>query len=146
MSFLLSYDDLMGDTYHHEFPEDITTFDIRRFIDRLDLQFYGEALNRIEEEGELATTSWNELQATGENVFGEDWPAVRDETVMTPGNPEAHPFLFAMPVEEEASGSRRGSQATVDIPRAFYGHDYSQSAFRCIRCSTMKTELSAATY
>lgn len=126
MSFLLSNDELMGDTYHHEFPEDITTFDIRRFIDSLDLQFYGDALDIIEEEGELATTGWNELQAVGQDVFGEDWQAVRDDIVMRPGNPDAHPFLFAMPVEEEAPGSRVGSQVTIDIPRAFYGHDYSQ--------------------
>lgn len=126
MSFLLSYDELMGDTYHHEFDEKITIFDIRQLIDRLNLQFYGEALDRIEEEGELATTSWNELQVTGKNVFGEDWPSVRNEIVMTPGNPEAHPFLFAMPVEEEARGSRPGSQVMMDVPRVFYGRDYAQ--------------------
>lgn len=126
MSFLLSSDDLLGDTYHNEFPGDVTIYDIRRFIVRLDIQFYGEALDRIEEEGELATTSWQELEVTGRAVFGEDWPAVRNEIVMTPENPEAHPFLFGIPVEEETPGSRQGSKLTIEIPRVFYGRDYSQ--------------------
>ena len=126
MSFLLSYDDFMNETFNHQFPEDVTVFDIRRFIDRLDLEFYGDALDRIEEEGELATTSANELEVTGQDVFGESWPAVRDEIVMAPSNPDAHPFLFAMPVEEEAAGSYKGRQVTIDVPRVFYARDYSQ--------------------
>lgn len=124
LSFFMSSDKRLNRTYYNDFPESVTVLKIKDLIDSLDLQFEGGALTVMREQGELGTTTLPELNLSGQEVFGDDWEVVRNEIVMSPETPDAHPFLFAAPIEEEAHESPPGIQSSIVVPRVFYARDY----------------------
>jgi len=126
ISFFMSSNDSLGETYHNEFPESVTILDIGDFLEELDLGYVDWALGKMRNEGELAMTQWDEINRAGEEAFGENWPAVRENIVVTGENTNAHPFLFGLSVSQEPETAPRGNTITLDIPMVFYAREYAR--------------------
>lgn len=126
ISFFMSSNDSLGETYHNKFPESVTVLDIGKFLEKLDLNYGDGALGKMRGEGELAMAQWGEVNRAGEEVFGEGWPAVRENIVVTDENTNAHPFLFELSVSQESEAAPRGLTVTLDIPRVFYASEYAR--------------------
>jgi len=126
ISFFMSSNDSLGETYHNEFPESVTVLDIGDFLEELDLGYLDGALGKMRDEGELAMAQWGEVNRAGEEAFAEDWPAVRENIVVTGENTNAHPFLFGLSVSQEPETAPLGSTVTLDIPMVFYASEYAR--------------------
>jgi hypothetical protein len=126
ISFFMSSNDSLGETYHNDFPESVTILDIGDFLEELDLGYVDGALGQMRFEGELAMTQWSEINRAGEDVFGEDWPTVRENIVVTAENTNAHPFLFGLPVSQRPEAAPLGSTVTIDLPMVFYASEYAR--------------------
>lgn len=123
--FLFSSQESLNEVYQQPLPESVTILDLSDFIERIDLQYSGGPLNEIKETGELAVAEWPQVQSAGYEIFGDDWENVRDRILMHPGNTDAHPFLFGLPIKEKPVGHRLGTPVKIDVPKVFYPYHHS---------------------
>lgn len=126
MAFLYSADDSLNNVYAHSFHDELTIDKLTHLTERLDGQFSNRTRAHIDQSGELSMVDWIELQQIGWDIFGPEWSDIQNQIVMHSSNPDAHPFLFGITVDEPAPGHRPGIPVYLQMPKVVYPRHYSK--------------------
>ncbi|WP_254280664.1 hypothetical protein [Haloarcula marina] len=126
LRFMAGSDDMVGPTYYTKLPEDVTIFDLKEFLDRLDSLFSEEPARKLREEAWVAPLRKQWVESCGRKAFGDDWDQVRDRIILSEDNLDAHPLLFELEfrVKRDLPGSRRPSY--VPKKQIYYPRYFSQ--------------------
>jgi hypothetical protein len=126
MAFMLSTDKTLNKIYHKSLPDSVDAFDLKGFLDCIDSQFTEEGIAHIDETGTLPVAAEEGVNQCGENVFGDDWEAVRESLLVSENNVDAHPFLFKIIREHVITQDAGRPPVTKDEPVILYPRYYNQ--------------------
>lgn len=126
LRLIASSDDTVGDTYYTRLPDNVTIFDIEKFLERIDSQFSSEVHTRMQQESWVSVLEPHQVDQCGRKVFGRSWGDVKEHLIIREDNLDAHPFLFELQVTEERRlrGSRRPRE--IQTTRVFYPRFFAQ--------------------
>lgn len=97
--FIASGDDIVGDIYYTNLPDEISVLDLYEFLEGIDEEFENPEGVLILQDYTLGMASENEVDSVGEEVFGDLWSEVKDKIIISEDNLDAHPLLFELSVE-----------------------------------------------
>ncbi|MFC6888759.1 hypothetical protein [Halorubrum trueperi] len=118
LRFLAGSDDRVGMTYKTRFPEGVTVFDIREFLNKLDAQVPIEHMAHAQYNSAVIPLRPRVVNKCGWEVFGKQWSEVKDYVVVSEDNLEAHPFLFEMTFDLP--------HRTIPTTNVYYPRHYAQ--------------------
>lgn len=103
LGFATSLDPDAQKIFSTNFPSTVTIFDIRDFFDRIEEEPRVRRQLRAAGEHDLRSAAMREhtFDECGEDVFGDEWPIVKDKILMSPDNTDAHPLFFKITGTEE---------------------------------------------
>lgn len=123
--FIASADEIVSDIYYTSLPDHVTVLDIREFLNRIDAEFSEDDVVLLQDD-RLGWTNEKGLNSAGEEVFGDDWPEVRESIVVSQDNLSAHPFLFEINYELPIKEVPGRPPITVQKTRIVYPRYYSR--------------------
>lgn len=126
MLFVASTDNTVGDIYGTMLPDHVSVFDLSEFFDRIDSQFANEEGEVVLQDSTLAWTNEEGLTQAGKGTFGDDWEEVREYTVVSRDNLDAHPFLFEVTVTTAYYQQQGRPPKTREQTRFIYPRWYAQ--------------------
>lgn len=118
LRFIAGSDDRVGMTYKTRFPEGVTVFDIREFLNKLDDQVPLEHMAHAEYNSAVIPLRPRVINKCGREMFGKQWSEVKDYVVVSEDNLEAHPFLFEMSFDLP--------HQTIPTTNVYYPRHYAQ--------------------
>ncbi|WP_257299389.1 hypothetical protein [Haloarchaeobius sp. FL176] len=125
LRFIAGSDTRIGTTYKTRFPEGVTVFDIRAFLNELDDRISLEHMAHVQHNSAVMPFRPEVVDECGHEVFGAQWPEVKDYVVMSDNNLDAHPFLFEMTFDLPYQTPQGGS-VTVPTTNVYYPRYYAQ--------------------
>lgn len=124
--FLASGDDVIGEIYTTRPPEHVTVFDIQNLLEEINQRFTDEDGHVYLRDPTLGWTTEEELDKTGEEVFGGEWEEVKNSLVISWNNLDAHPFLFKIKYQKIIKEVPGRPPLTITRPRIVYPRWYAQ--------------------
>lgn len=128
LGFATSLSSTSQDLFSTDFPDSITIFQLRELFDRIEQE--SEIQKQLKAGGKTnlhpAEMREDTFDTCGEDVFGSNWPVVKDSILMSPDTPEAHPLFFKLTGARETRLQPGRPPRTVPDTRVLYPD---QSAF-----------------
>jgi len=122
--FIASADDIVGNIYYTNLPDEISVLDLYEFLEQINGRFENASGVVILQNHTLGMASESEVDAIGDRVFGELWPEVKEKVIIGEDNLNAHPLLFRMDVEQTVKQVPGRNPLTVEIPQIIYPRFY----------------------
>jgi hypothetical protein len=122
--FIASADDIVGNIYYTELPDEISVLDLYEFLERVNKQFEDPRGILILQDHKLGMASEEEVEAIGEHTFDDLWPEVKEKIIISEDNLYAHPLLFKMDVERVIKQVSGRDPLTREVPRIIYPRFY----------------------
>lgn len=118
--FIASSDETVGNIFYTELPDSVSVFQLEELFDRIDSEFVGEQHETMKQTSQVATPRKANVNQWREEIFGDDWQAVKQGIIVSEDNLNAHPFLYQVTdsVERMFPGGR--TPRTIEISRLIY--------------------------
>lgn len=122
--FIASADDIVGDIYYTELPDEISVLDLHEFLEQIDKEFENPQGILILQDHKLAMAAEEKVETIGEHIFDNLWPKVKEKIIISEDNLDAHPLLFKVDVETVIKKVPGRDPLTREVPRIIYPRFY----------------------
>ena len=120
LKFISSSDETVGDIYYTELPKSVDVFQLEEFFEQVDSQFTGAQHQHMKETSMLSAPKEVLVDDCGEEVFGDEWEAVKENILIKEDSLDAHPFLFRINYAEERKLRGGRKPRIFEIPLIIY--------------------------
>lgn len=122
--FIASANDVVGDIYYTNLPEEISVLDLHEFLEQINEQFENPNGVVVLQNQTLGMASDETVDSIGEEIFEELWPEVKDKIIIREDNLDAHPLLFEMSVEQILKAVPGRDPITTESTQIIYPRFY----------------------
>lgn len=102
MGFSATLEKSLQDAFTTDFPDFVTIFDIEEFIGCIDNAVEDQLRSRGENDYRSLSMDESRFDKCGEHVFGAEWDRVKEQILVSPSNPDAHPMFFKVTGTQDA--------------------------------------------
>ena len=101
MGFTATLEKSLQNAFTTDFPDHVTIFDIEDLLGCVDNAVEDQLRARGENDYRSCQMDESRLDTCGEHIFGSAWEEVKDQLLVSPSNPDAHPMFFKVSGTQE---------------------------------------------
>lgn len=124
IGFAVTLQKQVQEAYTTDFPDSVTIFDFEEFRDCIDKQVEAQLTARTEEDYRPASLRESDFNQCGEDVFGDNWDAVKESILVTESNVDAHPLYFRIQGKQETKLPQWRSSRAIPVTLILYPDYY----------------------
>jgi hypothetical protein len=117
LKFVASNEETVDDIYYTQLPESVDVFQLQDLLNRIDDRFTDWEHQQMQFNSLPAKVLVDAVDQIGEDIF-DDWPAVRENIILSEDTVDAHPLLFELDLDIRLELRDPGETAPSYIPHS----------------------------